>query len=238
MPDPIGIDTRTYRASSTARLKVEGKDEVDASLRLLELPEERMSPVVTGGFAPGMHYRRTMAAHDELPADARQDALSELTGIRQSIDNIDAALIHMLAERFKFTQQVGRLKAASGMPASDRERERVQIGHLRALAEESRLDPAFAEKFLNFIVAEVIHHHEKIAGSESTPGVATFGGSGRASPAVGGSAPVPPAAVHPPPDDSTPARPTPSPPAVIHPTPARPTPGPRPGPPTRSSPIS
>ncbi|HYI32052.1 MAG TPA: chorismate mutase [Glaciibacter sp.] len=95
------------------------------------------------------------------------DALDELISIRQSIDNIDAALIHMLAERFKFTQQVGRLKAASGMPASDPEREKVQINRLRALAEESHLDPAFAEKFLNFIVAEVIHHHEQIAGVES-----------------------------------------------------------------------
>jgi chorismate mutase len=95
------------------------------------------------------------------------DALDELISIRQSIDNIDAALIHMLAERFKFTQQVGRLKAASGMPPSDPEREKVQISRLRALAEESHLDPAFAEKFLNFIVAEVIHHHEQIAGVET-----------------------------------------------------------------------
>lgn len=88
---------------------------------------------------------------------------AELTGLRQSIDNIDAALVHMLAERFKITQQVGRLKAASGLPASDPEREKVQITRLRALAEQSHLDPAFAEKFLNFIVAEVIHHHEQIA---------------------------------------------------------------------------
>lgn len=95
------------------------------------------------------------------------DALDELTSIRQSIDNIDAALIHLLAERFKYTQRVGRLKAANGMPASDPEREKVQIARLRGLAEESHLDPAFAEKFLNFIVAEVIHHHEKIAGAGS-----------------------------------------------------------------------
>lgn len=88
---------------------------------------------------------------------------AELTGLRQSIDNIDAALVHMLAERFKITQQVGTLKAASGLPASDPEREKVQITRLRALAEQSHLDPAFAEKFLNFIVAEVIHHHEQIA---------------------------------------------------------------------------
>ena len=97
--------------------------------------------------------------------------MAELTAIRLSIDNIDAAIVHMLAERFKFTQQVGRLKAAGGLPPSDPERERVQITRLRALAEESHLDPAFAEKFLNFLVAEVIHHHEQIArtGSVSTP---------------------------------------------------------------------
>ena len=90
-------------------------------------------------------------------------ASTELTDLRRSIDNIDAALIHLLAERFKFTQAVGRLKALSGLPASDPGREQVQIARLRALAEEARLDPAFAEKFLNFIVAEVIHHHEQIA---------------------------------------------------------------------------
>ena len=87
----------------------------------------------------------------------------ELASLRQSIDNIDAALVHLLAERFKFTQQVGVLKAARGLPASDPDREAIQVARLRALAEESHLDPAFAEKFLGFIVAEVIHHHESIA---------------------------------------------------------------------------
>lgn len=91
------------------------------------------------------------------------NASAELASLRLSIDNIDAALVHMLAERFKFTQQVGRLKAANGMPPSDPEREKVQIAHLRSLAEEAQLDPAFAEKFLGFIVAEVIHHHQTIA---------------------------------------------------------------------------
>jgi len=87
----------------------------------------------------------------------------ELLELRESIDNVDAALIHLLAERFKFTKKVGVLKAATGLPASDPDRERQQIARLRELAEESHLDPAFAEKFLNFIVAEVIHHHQSIA---------------------------------------------------------------------------
>jgi chorismate mutase len=109
-----------------------------------------------------------MAVHEELPADAGQDAINELQSIRQSIDNIEAALIHMLAERFKFTQSVGRLKAQHGLPPADPAREFLQIQRLRGLAEDARLDPAFAEKFLNFIIAEVIHHHEKIAGDTSS----------------------------------------------------------------------
>lgn len=95
------------------------------------------------------------------------DAASELLSLRQSIDNVDAALVHLLAERFKFTQQVGRLKAATGLPPSDPEREKVQIERLRGLAVEANLDPEFAEKFLNFIVAEVIHHHERIRTTEA-----------------------------------------------------------------------
>ena len=100
---------------------------------------------------------------------SQTDAAAELTSLRESIDNIDAALVHLLAERFKFTQGVGRLKAATGMPPSDPQREAVQIARLRALAVEAHLDPAFAEKFLNFIVAEVIHHHQSIATTGSIP---------------------------------------------------------------------
>lgn len=88
---------------------------------------------------------------------------SELLRLRASIDNIDAALIHLLAERFKCTQQVGELKAREGMPPADPSREEAQITRLRNLADEAGLDPTFAEKFLNFVIAEVIHHHEAIA---------------------------------------------------------------------------
>lgn len=88
--------------------------------------------------------------------------LPELLALRQSIDNIDAAIIHMLAERFRCTQQVGRLKAAHNLPPADPGREAAQIARLRRLAEDARLDPEFAEKFLNFVVREVIRHHEAV----------------------------------------------------------------------------
>jgi chorismate mutase len=90
----------------------------------------------------------------------------ELLRLRDSIDNIDAALIHLLAERFKCTQAVGEYKATRGLPPADPAREAVQIARLRALAQQAKLDPDFAEKFLNFIVKEVIHHHEAIARSK------------------------------------------------------------------------
>ncbi|MER5866870.1 chorismate mutase [Kitasatospora sp. NPDC002040] len=90
---------------------------------------------------------------------------SELVSLRESIDNIDAAVVHMLAERFKATQRVGRLKAEHKLPPADPARERAQITRLRELAAGAHLDPVFAEKFLNFIIAEVIRHHEAIAQS-------------------------------------------------------------------------
>jgi chorismate mutase len=98
---------------------------------------------------------------------ASPDHDSPLAEYRSSIDNIDAALIHLLAERFKITKAVGRYKATAGLPAADPVREERQVARLRALAEESGLDPVFSEKFLRFIVAEVIHHHERIAEHES-----------------------------------------------------------------------
>ena len=86
--------------------------------------------------------------------------LPELQELRASIDNIDAALVHLLAERFKCTQRVGRLKAEHDLPPADPAREAAQIRRLKALAREARLDPEFAEKFLNFVIKEVIRHHE------------------------------------------------------------------------------
>lgn len=85
-----------------------------------------------------------------------------LQGYRRSIDNIDAALVFLLAERFKVTQAVGRHKAEHGLPPADPAREVEQIARLRALARHAELDPEFSEKFLRFIIDEVIRHHERL----------------------------------------------------------------------------
>lgn len=98
------------------------------------------------------------------------EVLEELLSMRSSIDNIDAALVHLLAERFKATQRVGVLKAKHQLPPADPVREKNQIARLKRLAEDAQLDPEFAEKFLNFIIEEVIRHHQAISETASEGG--------------------------------------------------------------------
>jgi chorismate mutase len=100
---------------------------------------------------------------DETQTSSEPDRV--LSAYRKSIDNIDAAIIHMLAERFRITQAVGEYKAKVTLPPADPAREERQISRLRKLSEEADLDPEFSEKFLRFIIEEVIRHHEKARGA-------------------------------------------------------------------------
>lgn len=102
-----------------------------------------------------------MTTHDRM-ADAVTRAAEVLKDHRDSIDRLDAILVYTLAERFKHTQAVGKLKATHDLPPSDPAREARQIERLERLAQEADLDPEFARKFLNFIISEVIRHHEKL----------------------------------------------------------------------------
>jgi len=92
----------------------------------------------------------------------RDQALAELAGYRKSIDNLDAALIHLIAERFRLTRKVGELKATGNLPPSDPDREAAMIERLRRLAGDADLDPDFAEQLIRFIIKEVIQHHHRI----------------------------------------------------------------------------
>lgn len=94
------------------------------------------------------------------------DPKEKLNEYRRSIDNIDAALVCMLAERFKITKKVGLFKARHALPPADPAREEVQISRLRQMSKDSGLDPDFTEKFLRFIIDEVIRHHQETGGSQ------------------------------------------------------------------------
>lgn len=115
-------------------------------------PEPAMPPC-DGGRSP---HSSVAGTSDEV-----------LGAYRRSIDNIDAAIIHMLAERFRITQAVGEYKATHELPPADPSREERQVARLRGLAAESGLDPEFSEKFLRFVIDEVIHHHLQAASDAS-----------------------------------------------------------------------
>jgi chorismate mutase len=107
------------------------------------------------------------AASDARRSKGEDRAMDEtLARYRESIDNIDAALVFLLAERFKITQAVGQYKAQAALPPADPAREGKQVARLRRLAVEANLDPDFTEKFLRFIIDEVIRHHERMRGND------------------------------------------------------------------------
>ncbi len=93
--------------------------------------------------------------------DAENRAAELLAEHRDSIDRLDAILVYTLAERFKQTKAVGRLKAEHDLPPSDPAREGKQIERLEWLSKEADLDPEFAKKLLAFIISEVIQHHKQ-----------------------------------------------------------------------------
>ena len=97
-----------------------------------------------------------------------QDTQKQLKEYRDSIDNIDAAMIFLLSERFKITHKVGVLKSENTLLPADKSREAQQVSRLRKLSKEADLDPDFTEKILNFIIAEVISNHQNLRDSKET----------------------------------------------------------------------
>ncbi|MEK1873447.1 MAG: chorismate mutase [Rhizobium altiplani] len=95
------------------------------------------------------------------------NAEAQLLAHRQTIDNIDAALVHILAERFRSTNEIGVLKAQFSLPAVDKEREERQHVRLKELSRSAGLDPTFIESLMKFIMGEVVKRHRAIAANHT-----------------------------------------------------------------------
>ena len=94
------------------------------------------------------------------------DAVAKIAALRQSIDNVDTAIVSLLAERFKYTSQVGVLKARAGFAPAD-----YQIERLHRIAVDAGLDPDIAEMYREFVVTEAKRRHKRIAENGVDPGV-------------------------------------------------------------------
>jgi chorismate mutase len=101
--------------------------------------------------------------------DDHEAFAGDLAELRRSIDNLDAAMVHLLAERFRCTHAIGELKARHGLVSQDPGREAAQLKRLRTLAAQSGLDPDFTQKLHALVVREVIANHEAVK-SESGAG--------------------------------------------------------------------
>ena len=119
-----------------------------------------------------VHWRDTTIDSQHVAHDPETMHITELIHtLRQSIDNVDTAVVSLLAERFKVTAQVGALKAKAGFAPADYQREDEQIKRLRRVAQEAGLDPEIAEMYREFVVTEVKKRHQRIAETGEDPGV-------------------------------------------------------------------
>ena len=99
------------------------------------------------------------------------ETVAKIKSLRQSIDNVDTAIVSLLAERFKYTSQVGVLKARAGFAPADYKREDYQIERLHRIAVDAGLDPDIAEMYREFVVTEAKKRHQRIADAGGDPGV-------------------------------------------------------------------
>jgi chorismate mutase len=89
--------------------------------------------------------------------------VARIEQLRRSIDTVDDSIVRLLAQRFSYTEEVGKLKAHAGFEPQDPERERLQSERLCRLAAESGLDPVIAQKYLQFVVTEAKKRHRELA---------------------------------------------------------------------------
>lgn len=87
----------------------------------------------------------------------------QLEEYRKSIDAIDAAMIYLLAERFRTTEKVGEYKKAHSLPAEDLGREDAQTAKLQQLCETAGLDFNYAQPIFQLIMQIVKDRHRSIA---------------------------------------------------------------------------
>jgi len=104
-----------------------------------------------------------------------------LEELRQRVTDIDRSLIALVAERKAVSEQVARVKRATGKPTRDYEREREVILGVRAMASERGISPELAEQLLRLLI------RSSLTTQEHASVVARGAGTGRRALVIGGS---------------------------------------------------
>ena len=86
----------------------------------------------------------------------------ELARLRAEIDAIDERFVALLAERFRITRRVGRIKAELGLPPQDATREAEIDAKVRRLAKENELDEGLVSDVLRAVIDRVVAEHREL----------------------------------------------------------------------------
>jgi chorismate mutase/prephenate dehydrogenase len=106
-----------------------------------------------------------------------------LDALRQRVTDIDRQMIALVAERKRVSEEVARVKRATGYPTRDFEREREVILGVRTTAAELGVSPALAEDLLRLLIRSSLTTQERASvaagGKGSGRRVLVIGGSGK-----------------------------------------------------------
>jgi chorismate mutase/prephenate dehydrogenase len=103
-----------------------------------------------------------------------------LDELRTRLNEIDAALIELIAERQEKSREIARVKRSTGHPTRDFAREREVIVGARSLAESRGVSPQLAESLMRMLIRSSLTTQERASV------VARGAGSGRRALVIGG----------------------------------------------------
>lgn len=107
------------------------------------------------------------------------DPLSEL---RAQIDEVDQAMLDLLARRLDLVSQVGEVKGKHGLPIYAPDREQIMIAARRAQAVQKGVPPDLIEDVLRRCMREAYAHEKNMGFTQQAPDlgpVVVVGGAGR-----------------------------------------------------------
>ncbi len=103
-----------------------------------------------------------------------------LEDLRQRVTDIDRQLIALVAERKSLSEEVARVKRATGRSTRDYEREREVLLGVRSMAAERGVSPELAEQLLRLLIRSSLTTQEQLSV------VARGAGTGRRALVIGG----------------------------------------------------
>lgn len=90
------------------------------------------------------------------------DKNNKLLELRESINDLDSALIHILAQRFRVIRDIAILKHKEGRPVLDEARQKTHIASLQQSGSERKLNKDFISELFSLIMKRSVKEQEEL----------------------------------------------------------------------------